>query len=73
MGRGVENVDWVHLRAEELPGDLGTFRVVTFAQSFHWMQRERVAATVREMLEPGGAWVHVHATTHRWLRRRPAA
>ena len=64
-GRGVENADWVHVRAEELPGDLGTFRVVTFAQSFHWMQRERVAAAVREMLEPGGAWVHVHATTHR--------
>jgi SAM-dependent methyltransferase len=63
--RGVENVDWVQMRAEELPGDLGSFRIVTFAQSFHWMQRERVAAAVRGMLEPGGAWVHVHATTHR--------
>jgi hypothetical protein len=29
------------------------------------MDRERVAATVREMLEPNGALVHVHATTHR--------
>lgn len=63
--RGAENADWVHMRAEELPGDLGSFRVVTFAQSFHWMERERVAAAVREMLEPDGAWVHVHATTHR--------
>jgi SAM-dependent methyltransferase len=63
--RGVENADWVHMGAEELPADLGTFRVVTFAQSFHWMERERVAAAVREMLEPDGAWVHVHATTHR--------
>jgi SAM-dependent methyltransferase len=63
--RGVETADWVHLRAEELPGDLGSFRVATFAQSFHWMERERVAAAVRGMLEPGGAWVHVHATTHR--------
>jgi len=63
--RGVENVDWVHMRAEELPGGLGSFRVATFAQSFHWMQQDRVASAVREMLEPDGAWVHVHATTHR--------
>ena len=62
---GLENVDWVHLRAEEFPAGLGSFRVATFAQSFHWMQREHVAAAVREMLEPGGAWVHVNATTHR--------
>jgi SAM-dependent methyltransferase len=61
---GVENAVWVHLRAEQLPAGLGMFRVATFAQSFHWMQRERVAAAVREMLEPGGAWVHVSATTH---------
>lgn len=65
--RGVTNADWIHMRAEELPGDLGSFRVVTFAQSFHWMQRERVAAAVREMLEPGGSWVHVNATTHRGI------
>lgn len=62
---GLENVDWIHLRAEELPAGLGSFRIATFAQSFHWMQRERVAAAVRDMLEPGGAWVHVNATTHR--------
>ncbi len=63
--RGIGNVDWVHLRAEQLPAGLGSFRVATFAQSFHWMERERVAAAVREMLEPGGVWVHVNATTHR--------
>ena len=47
------------LRAEELPADLGTFRYATFAQSFHWMEREAVAAIVFDMLEPGGAFVHV--------------
>ncbi len=50
---------WVHMRAEELPGSLGAFRVVNFAQSFHWMDRPRVAASVRGMLEPGGAVVQV--------------
>jgi SAM-dependent methyltransferase len=61
----VENVRWIRTRAEDLPAGLGQFRVATFAQSFHWMDRERVAATVREMLLPSGCWVHVGATTHR--------
>ena len=50
---------WVQMRAEELPGYLGRFRVITFAQSFHWMDRPRVAAALRGMLEPGGAVVQV--------------
>ncbi|ATL30917.1 class I SAM-dependent methyltransferase [Streptomyces formicae] len=50
---------WVRIRAEELPAGLGTFTVATFAQSFHWMDRDLVAATVRDMLRPGGALVHI--------------
>lgn len=56
---GIENVRWIQARAEELPLDLGAFRVATFAQSFHWMDRERVASIVLGMLEPGGALVHI--------------
>jgi 2-polyprenyl-3-methyl-5-hydroxy-6-metoxy-1,4-benzoquinol methylase len=48
--RGVENARWEHLRAEELPAGLGRFRVATLAQSFHWMQRERVASTFRALV-----------------------
>jgi SAM-dependent methyltransferase len=65
--RHVHNVRWRHLRAEDLPADLPAVSVVTFAQSFHWMDRLRVAAAVRRMLAPGGALVHVHATTHRGM------
>ncbi|GGU92004.1 methyltransferase [Streptomyces filipinensis] len=50
---------WVRMRAEELPAGLGLFTVAVFAQSFHWMDRERVARTVRGMLGPGGALVHL--------------
>ncbi|MFF2851755.1 class I SAM-dependent methyltransferase [Streptomyces sp. NPDC058001] len=50
---------WVRVRAEELPAGLGTFTVATFGQSFHWMDRDLVAATVRDMLRPGGVLVHV--------------
>ncbi|TCC02005.1 class I SAM-dependent methyltransferase [Kribbella soli] len=64
---GVPNAVWRQLRAEELPGDLGTFQVVAFAQSFHWMDQALVAGLVRGMLAPSGAWVHVGATTHRGI------
>lgn len=56
---GVANARWVQARAEVLPAGLGRFRAATFGQSFHWMDRERVAAAVRRLLEPGGAFVLV--------------
>ncbi|KUN89257.1 class I SAM-dependent methyltransferase [Streptomyces griseoruber] len=56
---GVDNARWVTARAEDLPAGLGGFRVVAFAQSFHWTERERVAATVLGMLEPDGTLVHI--------------
>ncbi|WP_030247524.1 MULTISPECIES: class I SAM-dependent methyltransferase [unclassified Streptomyces] len=59
-GPGVgEKARWVRARAEALPAGLGTFAVATFGQSFHWMDRDLVAATVRDMLRPGGALVHI--------------
>lgn len=57
--RGVTNACWRVARAEDLPTGLGEFRAVVFAQSFHWTDRDRVATTVRDMLEPGGAFVHM--------------
>jgi SAM-dependent methyltransferase len=52
----ITNVRWVRALAEDIPTlDLGTFRLVTFGQSFHWTDRERVAETIYDILEPGGA------------------
>ncbi len=50
---------WIRARAEQLPPHLGTFTAATFGRSFHWMDRERVAAIIHEKLRPGGAFVHV--------------
>jgi SAM-dependent methyltransferase len=55
---------FVCMRAEALPAGLGTFRVVTLAQSFHWFETDDVVRTLHRMLEPDGALVHVGATTH---------
>ena len=57
QGRGFTHARWVQARAEALPEGLGTFRYATFAQSFHWMDRDVVAQNVFELLEPGGAFV----------------
>lgn len=56
---GIGNARWAPVRGEDLPAGLGGFRVVTFGQSFHWMERDRVAAIVLGMLESGGAFVQV--------------
>lgn len=63
--RRVLNASWVQLRAEALPGNLGSFRAITFAASFHWMDRPLVAERVRRMLEPGGAVVQIDAPGYR--------
>lgn len=63
----IGNVQWRQLRAEELPAGLGRYRVISFGQSFHWMDQAAVAGTALRMLQPGGACVHVHATTHRGI------
>jgi len=63
--QGVGNATWVRSRAEDLPAGLGRFRAVTFAASFHWMDRPRVAAAVATMLDPGGAVVQVDAPGYR--------
>jgi SAM-dependent methyltransferase len=65
--RQLFNTVWRQMRAEDLPADLPRVDVVTFAQSLHWMDRSKVAAAVRALLLPGGALVHVHATTHQGL------
>ena len=56
---GIANARWLRARAEDLPVRAGAFRVATFGQSFHWMERDRVAAAIFTLLEPGGAFVQV--------------
>ena len=61
--RGIGNVTWRHEYAEDLD-DVGRFRVVSLAQSFHWMDRPVVAVKIRGWLHQDGSCVQVGATTH---------
>jgi SAM-dependent methyltransferase len=60
---GLDNATFIQVRAEQLPADLGSFDVATFGQSFHWMDRDLVAATVYDMLSPGGLFMQVSYVT----------
>lgn len=54
--QGITNIRWVQGLAEDLPAAApGPYRLVTFGQSFHWTDEHRVAETIYDMLEPGGA------------------
>ena len=63
----VMNIRWVQGLAEDLPAAApGPYRLVTFGQSFHWTDEQRVAEIVYDMLEPGGALaLIVHTVTGR--------
>jgi len=59
------NARFVRMRAEELPGGLGTFDAVTFAQSFHWLDQDLVPRLVYNLLAPGGRVASMGAATDR--------
>ena len=65
--RKAMNIRWVRGLAEDLPAVApGPYQLVTFGQSFHWTDEQRVAETVFDMLEPGGALaLIVHTVTGR--------
>jgi ubiquinone/menaquinone biosynthesis C-methylase UbiE len=85
-GAGRANIAWLQGRAEDLPPRLGTFRVVTMGQSFHWMDRDAVLNVLSGVVEDGGglalfnpgkrrpqeSWETAAATVvARFLGRRP--
>jgi hypothetical protein len=41
-------------RAEDLPGDIGSFDVVTIGRALHWMDRDAVLARLEPLVAPGG-------------------
>jgi SAM-dependent methyltransferase len=61
---GITNAEWEVRRAEDINPSMGRFRAVTFAQSFHWLNRPLVAGLVRGVLERAGGCAIVYATTH---------
>ena len=54
---GVKNIRWVEGGSADLPAQqasLGTFRVVTMGNSFHWMDQNATLTQLDRMVVPGG-------------------
>lgn len=54
---GAKNVRWIEAGSEDLArmrNDLGTFRLVTMANAFHWMDRDATLRILYEMIERDG-------------------
>ncbi|MGY2803956.1 class I SAM-dependent methyltransferase [Bradyrhizobium sp. USDA 4506] len=51
---GVTNIRFVRSSSEDLPEQASLFHIATAASSFHWMERDRVLAKLRRMLERDG-------------------
>ena len=51
---GVGNIEWVCGSSRDLSPDLGTFRVVTMGESFHWMDRRRTLEALYDLVDLEG-------------------
>jgi SAM-dependent methyltransferase len=58
---GLGSARFVRASAEDLPADLGRFRVVVVAQAFHWFDGQAAAEGIRRLLERGGRCVVIYA------------
>ena len=69
--RDALHVQWRVLPAEEISPDLGTFRLVSIASAFHWMNRDLVLARCSEVLQPGGGLVITGGVSSWWESEVP--
>jgi len=51
---GIENIEWVCGSSEDLSPSLGTFRLVTMGESFHWMDRGRTLEALYDLVNIDG-------------------
>ena len=52
-------IRYVHASAEELPGDLGEFDLLTVALGFHWLKRDPFMRHAARLTRPGG-WLAIY-------------
>ena len=55
--RGVTGIEWRVMDADDISEALGTFRLISIASAFHWMNRDLVLARCRDVLDDDGALV----------------
>ncbi|MCO7125228.1 class I SAM-dependent methyltransferase [Sporolactobacillus shoreicorticis] len=51
----IHTMKWLKMPSEQMSPELGSFRMITAGDAFHWMDRERVLKLSYDLLEQGGA------------------
>ncbi|MDP4001169.1 MAG: class I SAM-dependent methyltransferase [bacterium] len=58
-GLGIKNIEWLAKNGEELDNSIGTFKIITFGNSLHWFDMDKILKFAYSILEPNGAVVDV--------------
>jgi SAM-dependent methyltransferase len=68
--KGIANVSFRNLKAEDLPSAVAPLRLATFGASFHWMDRVFVANHLCKLMEPTGGLVALSPSSF-WRGQEP--
>lgn len=61
--KGISNIYWANIKAEDISEKLGLFDVTTIGASFHWMKQDKVLEKVYKLSNKGGGVVIVFNTS----------
>jgi ubiquinone/menaquinone biosynthesis C-methylase UbiE len=51
---GIQNIEWIRGRSDDLAAIRGMFRLVTMGESFHWMDRRRTLEALYDLVDIDG-------------------
>lgn len=64
--KGVDNIQWLKMMAEDIDQSLGKFKLATMGLSFHWMDEQIVLDKLYSLIEEGGGLAIASGTTALW-------
>jgi len=64
--KGVDNIQWLKMMAEDIDSSLGRFKLATMGLSFHWMDEQIVLDKLYPLIEEGGGVAIASGTTVLW-------
>lgn len=69
---GAQNIKWINKSADDLDGTIGSFKLITFGTSFHWINRKKLADLAGKILSGGGGILITWTGHSIWNKRQNA-
>ncbi|MFA5871570.1 MAG: class I SAM-dependent methyltransferase [Parcubacteria group bacterium] len=67
---GIQNIKWINKSADDLDDTIGSFKLITFGASFHWINREKFANLANIILLDDGGIVVAWTGYSIWKKQR---